>query len=251
VTGSDWAVVVGGAGDASIAEHAMREMERKLLGRRALSEKTLLDVTDKILDSIYTKYVDKDKDSEGLSLVLGAVCGGQLHLISTTKRVPQVQDFMAYAGIGADIGIFLIDRLHQSDADWTYSAKVVGLTLQQATEARRFCGGESEIYVLQRPPNSRWRSLGTGDAPVEMMNGFSPPDVSKYQPCWWNLPNIYQSFCVAIATSTIRTLRIKVCGINGGRLFPWSFSLRSGLNQLHITSKLTKFVGAIRTGYFN
>ena len=180
ITGSDWAVIVGGAGDATLVENAMRAMERKLQGLRTLTEEILLDVTDRILDSIYTKYVDKDKDSEGFSLVIGAVCGKELHLISTIKRVPQQQDFMAYAGIGADIGIFFIDRLHRRDDDWTYAAKVAGFTLQQATEACRYCGGESEIYVLQRPPNPRWRSLGTDDAPNAFFNEFQIQYISRY-----------------------------------------------------------------------
>ena len=180
IEGGDWAVVIGGAGDATLAENAMRAMERKLQGRSTVSGETVLEITEQILDSIYTKYVDKDKDSEGLSLVIGAVYGSELHLISTTKRVPQEQDFMAYAGIGADIGIFFMDRLHDAESDWTYAVRVAGFTLQQATEACRYCGGESEIYVLQRPPNPRWRSLGTDDAPTNFYNAFNSHEVSKH-----------------------------------------------------------------------
>ena len=180
ITGSDWAVVVGGAGDAAIAENAMREMERKLEGRRTLNEEMLLDVTDKVLDSVHTKYIDKDQNSEGISLVIGAVCGDQLYLISTAKRVPQVQDSMAYAGWGTDIGIFFMDRLHHADSDWVYAVTVAGFTLQQAKEACRFCSGGTEIYALQRPPNPRWRSLGTEDASIDFFNSFQSYEVAKH-----------------------------------------------------------------------
>lgn len=180
ITGKEWAVVIGGAGDAAIAENAMRAMEKELHQKEPLSEQGLMDIADKVLDSIHTKYIDKDKNSEGISLVIGAVCGNELHLISTQNRVPQPQEYIAYAGIGADIGIFFIDRLHRINADWKYSATVAGFTLQQAMEACRYCGGESEIYVLQRPPNPRWRSLGTEDAPTEFVNRFNSQVVARH-----------------------------------------------------------------------
>lgn len=175
-----WAVVVGGAGDAAIAENALREVERQLLQHQNLTEQILLDVTDAVLDSVYTKYIDKDKDSEGLSLVIGAVGDDGLHLLSTHKRVPQPQDSIAYAGFGADIGIFFLDRLHNAEEDWTYAVTVAGFALQQAIEACRFCSGESEIYVLQKPPNPRWRSLGTVDAPTNFQNSFQKGTVAHH-----------------------------------------------------------------------
>jgi 20S proteasome alpha/beta subunit len=180
ISGAEWAIVVGGAGDASLAEKAMRLMERKLRGRATISEQAVLDVTDEILDVIYTRYVDRDRDGQGLSLVIGAVCGDDLHLISTAKRVTEQQDFMAYAGIGADIGIYFIDRLHRKDSSWSYAAKVAGFTLQQANEACTYCGGGIEIYVLQRPPNPRWRSIGTHEATVDFFNEVSSSHVAEH-----------------------------------------------------------------------
>src|SRR5215469_14958133 len=106
MTGKNWAVVVGGAGDAALAERAMRSMEKKLHTHQSLAEQTLLDITDEILEPIFTKYIDKDKDSDGLSLVIGAVCDNELLLFSTSKRVTQPQDSIAYAGLGAHIDIF-------------------------------------------------------------------------------------------------------------------------------------------------
>lgn len=172
VTEKQWAVVVGGAGDAAIAENALRQVERRLLQHQNLTEQILLNVTDVVLDSTHTKYVDKDKDSEGLSLVIGAVCDDGLHLLSTHKRIPQPQGSIACTGYGADIGLFFLDRLHRAAEDWTYAVTVAGFTLQQAIESCRYCSGESEIYVLQKPPNPRWRSLGTGEAPVNFYNSF-------------------------------------------------------------------------------
>jgi hypothetical protein len=180
INGSGWSVVIGGSGDSAVAENAMRFMERLLLARQTLNEQVLTDITDEVLDSVFSKYIDKDPNNEGLSLVIGASCGNELHLISTTKRVPQLQDSIAYAGVGADIGIFFLDRLHLPNEDWVYSSTVVGFTLQQAIEASRFCGGESEIYVLQCPPNPRWRSLGDCDVPCEFINCFSASNVSRH-----------------------------------------------------------------------
>jgi hypothetical protein len=180
VTGREWAVVIGGAGDAMLAENAVRGNEQKLRGRRTVNGKTLLGAVDSILDSLYSKYVDKDPQSEGVALVIGAVCGDELNLISTRKRVPQSQEFMAYAGIGADIGIYFIDRLHRQESDWNYTATVAGFTLQQALESCQYCGGETEIYVLQRPPNPRWRFLGKCDAPSEFFNSFQSAMVSEH-----------------------------------------------------------------------
>jgi 20S proteasome alpha/beta subunit len=178
VAKKEWAVVVGGAGDAAIAENALREMERRLLQNQKLTEQILLDVTDAVLDSVYTKYIDKDKDNEGLSLIVGAISDDGLHLLSTQKRVPQPQDSIAYAGYGADIGIFFLDRLHDATEDWTYAVTVAGFALQQAIQACRFCSGESEIYVLQKPPNPRWRSLGTADASTNFQNSFQKGTVA-------------------------------------------------------------------------
>jgi len=172
ITGNDWAVVIGGAGDAGIAENAMRDMERKLSQTQSLNEQVLMDLTDGILDEMHTKYIDKDPKSEGLSLIIGASCGDELHLISTLKRVPQSQDSIAYAGIGADIGLYFMDRLHRDDADWRYLASVTGFTIQQAIESCQYCGGDPEVYILQRHPDPRWRSLGTYDAASEFVNSF-------------------------------------------------------------------------------
>jgi hypothetical protein len=87
---------------------------------------------------------------------------------------------MAYAGIGADIGIYFIDRLHRTEADWSHSVKVAGFTIQQAKEASQYCGGEPEIYVLQRPPNPRWRYLGVGDTSCEFTNRFNSSEISDH-----------------------------------------------------------------------
>jgi 20S proteasome alpha/beta subunit len=180
ITGPDWAVVVGGAGDGAVAENAMRDMDRRLHQERVVNEKVLMNITDSVLDDVYTKYIDKDAQSEGLSLVIGASCGDGMHLISTIKRVPQPQDRIAYAGIGADIGIYFMDRLHRPDEDWTYAVSVAGFTLQQAMESCRYCSGESEVYVLQGFPNPRWRSLGTYDAPMEFQNLYQGPVVAEH-----------------------------------------------------------------------
>jgi 20S proteasome alpha/beta subunit len=52
ITGRDWAVVIGGAGDAALAENAMRAMERRLHKRKIVDEELLLSETDQILDSV-------------------------------------------------------------------------------------------------------------------------------------------------------------------------------------------------------
>jgi len=180
ITGSDWAVVVGGAGDAAVAENAMRDMDCRLHQERVVNAKVLKDITDCVLDEVHTKYIDKDPQSEGMSLVIGASCGDGQHLFSTVKRVPQPQDRFAYAGIGADIGIYFMDRLHQPSESWIYTVNVAGFTLQQAMESCRCCSGESEIYVLQGFPNPRWRSLGTGDAPMKFLNDYQGFEVASH-----------------------------------------------------------------------
>jgi ATP-dependent protease HslVU (ClpYQ) peptidase subunit len=179
-TGRDWTVVVGGAGDAAVADNAMHTIEKNLQDVLAVNGQVLMDVTDSVLDEVHTKYIDKDRASEGISLIVGASCSDGLHLISTAKRVPQPQDRIAYAGIGGEIAVYFMDRLHETDADWTYTAKVAGFTLQQAIESCRYCSGEAEIYVLQRHPNPRWRSLGTGDVPVEFVNHFQRAAVANH-----------------------------------------------------------------------
>jgi 20S proteasome alpha/beta subunit len=172
ISGPDWALVVGAAGDGRLAENGMRELERSLRGLQTINEQLLLDSIEEILDSLYTKYVDREANCEGVAFIVDAICGQQLHLISTDKRVPQIQESKAYAGYGGDIGIYFLDRLHCDDADWTFTATAAGFVIEQAIQACRYCSGESEIYVLQRPPNPRWRYLGTGDAPAELSTNF-------------------------------------------------------------------------------
>ncbi len=186
ITGNEWAVVIGGAGDAALAENAMRDFERRLRQEPTVNDQILTDTTDKVLDEIYTKYVDKDPKSEGLSLVIGASCGDELHLISTAKRVPQHQDYMAYAGIGADIGIYFMERLSRQEADWRYTASVAGFTLQQAIEFCQYCGGDQDVYVLQLRPNPRWRYLGD-DASHAFADEFSGVLVAR------NLENMLEN----------------------------------------------------------
>jgi 20S proteasome alpha/beta subunit len=172
VKGDDCAVVVGAAGDAAVAENAMREFAHALHALKRVDESAIMAIADKILDLVHTKYIDKDPKSEGVALVIGASCPDGLHLISTEKRVPQPQESIACVGYGADIGLFCMDRLFRPERDWLYTVKVAGFTLQQAIDSSRYCGGECDIHVLQRPPQPVWRSLGTGDTSVAFANEF-------------------------------------------------------------------------------
>jgi len=162
ISGDDWTLVVGGAGDSVIAANATRRIARGLKDHNELTDEVLCDVIDDVLAAVHTKYIDTDPTSDGIGLIIGAVTSdNELHLISTQKRAFQFQDRYAYAGVGVDLAIYFLDRLYDHSFSWEDAAKVAGFVLMQVKEASQFCSGESQIYALQVPPNPRWRSLGS------------------------------------------------------------------------------------------
>jgi 20S proteasome alpha/beta subunit len=170
ISGDDWAIVLGGAGDSAIAENAMRLIDRSLTDCADLTEDVLTNAIDDALEKVHKKYIDLDPQSEGIALIVGAVCSNNaLHLISTHKRIWQFQESYAYAGLGADLAIYFLDRLHDATLEWEDSAKVAGFVLEQVKEAAQCCGGDSQFYALHAPPMPRWRALGT-DAAHEIGN---------------------------------------------------------------------------------
>lgn len=160
VTGNDWSVVIGGAGDSYVCENAMRRLARAIDGKKSLTEDQLSDCIDDVLAIVHTKYIDPTPNSEGLALIVGAVCGNDLSLISTHKRTLQFQTEYAYAGYGADLAIYFLDHLHSSSADWHYGMNLTCYVLREVKDSAQYCGGESLCYALQRPPNPRWREFG-------------------------------------------------------------------------------------------
>ena len=180
VTNNDWAVVFGAAGDAAAGENAMRRIENKLLGRQSLTEDELQDIVDDVLDTVHRKYIDPDPKHEGMSLVVGASLGNELRLMSTSRRTSQFQDFTAYAGIGADVAIYFMERLHFSDTDWKRTVLLGGFIMLQVKESAQYCSGESQTYVLQTPPSPRWRELASEEISMELENRLQEVDFIGY-----------------------------------------------------------------------
>jgi 20S proteasome alpha/beta subunit len=172
LAGDDWAIIFGAAGDATVGENAMRRLENKFLNRRGLTADDIQDALDDVLDTVHRKYIDPDKNPEGISLVVGASCGDELHLISTLRRTPQFQDLIAYAGIGSDVALYFLDRIHYSDFGWKYTTKVAAYVLAQVKESAQACSGASQMFALQSPPNPRWRDFGEKEAWMELENSF-------------------------------------------------------------------------------
>ena len=172
VTNDDWAVVFGAAGDAAAGDNAMLRIERELTSVHGLTQEQLQDIVDDVLATVHEKYIDPYKQHEGISLVIGAALGDELHLLSTIKRTSQFQDFTAYAGIGADVAIYFMERLRYSDIDWKHALKVAGFVVLQVKESSQYCSGESQMYVLQAPPNPRWRELASDECSMELENNL-------------------------------------------------------------------------------
>jgi 20S proteasome alpha/beta subunit len=167
----DWLVVVGGAGDSVIAENAMQRLEQSLTSHKQLTQQILADSVDDVLAIIHQKYIDPVQNSEGIGLIVGALIGKSAHLLSTHKRTHQFHDSYAYAGIGADLAIYFAEKLYRDDDSWENNANVAALILSQVKETSQFCGLGSQLFVLQSPPNPRWRSFG--EAAMDEMDNRS------------------------------------------------------------------------------
>jgi hypothetical protein len=150
----------------------MKRLGRLLEDQERLTENRLETIVEDVLAEVHTKYIDpENQHTLQIFLILGAVCSdGELHLISTQGRSSQFQDAIAYAGAGSDIAIFLVDRLHRLNLDWEEAAKVAGFTLEQVNESCQDCSGPTEIFVMQQPPEPRWRYLG--DVSINLFNEF-------------------------------------------------------------------------------
>jgi 20S proteasome alpha/beta subunit len=168
----NWTLAFAGAGDAAIIDNAERELGKWLDKRDSFTSDHLSDAIDGVLASVYTKYVDTDPKSDGIVLIIGASCDDGLHLIPTVKRTPHFQDSKTCARYGADIAYYLLDRIHSGEDDWLSGVKVAAFAMEEAKESSQFCGGDTQILVLQSPPNPRWRDLGWG-GPNDLETSFA------------------------------------------------------------------------------
>jgi len=159
LSGADWCVVVGGAGDGIIAENAMRKIARRLAPEAVLTEEKLEEVIEDVVGDVHNKFIDPDPKSEGLQLVLGAICNDGLRLMSTSGRQVQFQDEppYAYASYDSELGIYFLERANWKHWDWQNCAMLAASVVAEVKGSIPFCGGLSQIYVLQAPPAPRWR----------------------------------------------------------------------------------------------
>lgn len=196
-TGEDWAVVIGGAGDAALIDNASRRISNALRGEVHLTHSSLQSVADEVLGTVHSAYIDLDPQRPPLELVLGASCADKLHLLCATGRTTQFCDGFACAGIGQDVAIYLLDRIDFRGADWRFGVVTAGFVLRQAKESSRSCSGPSQVCVLQAPPEPRWRWPGwewvhdlDNDSHIdigELLTGYlkrscSVPDLEELEP---------------------------------------------------------------------
>jgi len=162
ISGTDWTVVVGGAGGSKTINNAIIRISETLAGKECLSPAHLRDVIDEVLGIVHTKYIEPDPKHEGIFLVGGASIGKELYLFHTEKRITEIDEGLGYvsAGFGQDIAVYWLDRLQFQSFDWEHAVAAAGFILAQAKQSAQFCGGDSQFCVLQVPPNPRWRLPG-------------------------------------------------------------------------------------------
>jgi 20S proteasome alpha/beta subunit len=156
-----WSVVIGGAGDSAIIDNgidATTEQLRPLFGK-TINSGDLSTVLDTVLADLHTKYIDPDPKSDGVSFVIGAICGHEKFLFSTQKRAPQPQREFACVGFGADLAIYFCDRLHNPWGSTEDAAKLAAVILKESKEATQYCGQGSNMYVLN--VHSGWKHCGS------------------------------------------------------------------------------------------
>ena len=169
-----WVMVIGTAGDSAVAENVLRKIDRMLdkHSGKKLTEEAIGNLLDEILAKAYTTYIDPDPKSEGLGLVIGAVSGEELFLISTHRRTPvfhHKDSPYTYAGLGGDLAVYFLDQLHESDRDCAFGINVAGFVMAEVKERTQLTSGDSDFFVIQRRPNPRWRRMG-GDLTMSFDN---------------------------------------------------------------------------------
>jgi len=160
-----WVAVVATAGDSVVCQNLVRRLKRKLQPYREkkLTEEIIENLVDGVLAHAYTTYIDPDVKAEGVGLIIGVVCDQERFLISTNRRAHRFHDIdtpYAYQGYGSDVAVYLLDRIHDVDDDYKRGLQVTGFVLAEVKETAQFTSGDTDFYVLQSPPNPRWRSLG-------------------------------------------------------------------------------------------
>jgi 20S proteasome alpha/beta subunit len=166
-----WAIGFGGAGDGAIIDNAERRLAEWLESRERFTGKQLSEAIEDVLATVYSKFIDPDPRSEGISLIIGASCEDGLFLIQTHKRVCQFQDSYACSGYGSDVATYLLERLYQEDDKWINALKIAAFSIYEVKNAAQYCSGDSNFLVFQNPPNPRWRDLGDGFG-IEVENGI-------------------------------------------------------------------------------
>lgn len=186
----NWVAVVGGAGDGPVSETAARLLHRKLIDCKQLTSDILSDALDDVLATVYTKYIDPVMNSEGISLIVGASTPEELLLVSTHKRAHQFHDDYAYAGIGADLAIYILEKLQWHIHSWLDAAHLAGFVIKEAKESAQYVGLDSQIFVLHRQ-RPRWRLIA-GEA-IDDIENYVAGWQSHIGDAWEKLIKKYQS----------------------------------------------------------
>jgi 20S proteasome alpha/beta subunit len=158
--GKKWALGFSGAGDGAIIDNAERQLVRWLDTRETFAAYELADAIDDVLAAVYEKFIDSDKNSEGISLIIGGSCEEGLFLIQTHKRTSKFEIDYACAGYGADVGLYLLGRIHKDNDKWLDASKITAFVIHETKKSSQFCSGDSNFLVFQRPPSPLWRDLG-------------------------------------------------------------------------------------------
>jgi len=156
----NWALGFTGAGDGAIIDNAERRLAEWLENQEKFTESQLSEAVEDILATVYTKFIDPDPRSEGISLVIGGSCEDGLFLIQTHKRACQFEDYYACSGYGSDVAIYLLERLYREDDKWIDALKIAAFAIYEVKGSAQYCSGDSDFLVFQLPPNPRWRDLG-------------------------------------------------------------------------------------------
>lgn len=158
---ANWALGFSGAGEGALIDSAERHLVEWLRTKERFTGNQLANAIEEVLGEVYTKFIDPDPRSEGISLIVGASCEDGLCLIQTHKRAAQFQYDYACSGYGSDVAIYLFDRLHEREDKWIESLKIAIFALSEVKESAQYCGGDSDFLVFQKPPHPRWRKLSS------------------------------------------------------------------------------------------
>jgi len=152
--------IVAGAGSADLVTLTLEQIQLRLPTRKIIIGQLRELLTDAVT-AVHEGYVDpQDKENPGVTLLSATWARDSgIELVRTGNRISVPVRRHETVGYGQDLASYLIETLYdEQHATIHHMQRLAAYVLSQTKKFAPYCGGDSQIYTLQRDGTVEQRS---------------------------------------------------------------------------------------------